>query len=187
MSRKKTAPKKKVTAPVTDTRPADVFARVPDFGAMLGLEPLGPEKEPTPKELKAEQAAYELLVQSPRYKVGTVGEANHALRTERISGRLEGMIKGRMMPRTEAEAHARSLRPVISNVLQEVFDELQKAYAKFGKQQASPHEGYAVLQEEVDELWDEIKADRGRLPTARKEAVQAAAMAVRYIVDNMPR
>ena len=45
----------------------------------------------------------------------------------------------------------------------------------------SSHEGYAVLKEEVDELWDEVKSncpDR-----AREEAVQVAAMAIRFLID----
>jgi hypothetical protein len=46
----------------------------------------------------------------------------------------------------------------------------------------SHHEGYAVLLEEVDELWDEVKADSHDLAIA--EAVQVAAMAIRFIVDN---
>lgn len=50
----------------------------------------------------------------------------------------------------------------------------------------SPHEGYAVLQEEVDELWDEVKADNGRELSALEEATQVGAMAVRYIMDITP-
>jgi hypothetical protein len=88
--------------------------------------------------------------------------------------------------RTPGEQRARDQRGAMGRILQEVFLELQSAVAKHGPQH-SPHEGIAVLQEEVDELWDEIKADRGRLGPARKEAVQVAAMAVRYVLDNNPR
>ncbi len=45
----------------------------------------------------------------------------------------------------------------------------------------SPHEGYAVIKEELDELWDEIKKWKycsGTIDTMRKEAVQVAAMAI---------
>lgn len=43
---------------------------------------------------------------------------------------------------------------------------------------ASLHEGYAILKEEVDELWDEIKANRtGK--SVRGEALQVAAVALR--------
>lgn len=50
---------------------------------------------------------------------------------------------------------------------------------------ASSWEGYAVLLEELDELWDEVKAGKGPEGTARQlaEAVQVAAMAVRYLLD----
>ena len=48
----------------------------------------------------------------------------------------------------------------------------------------SVHEGYAVLKEEVDELWDEIK--RNDLHAARKEAVQVAAMALAFIREVTP-
>ncbi len=45
----------------------------------------------------------------------------------------------------------------------------------------SAHEGFAVLLEEVDELWDEVK---GNDPVkARAECIQAATMAVRFLVD----
>lgn len=47
----------------------------------------------------------------------------------------------------------------------------------------SPHEGWAVIREEVDELWDEVKADRGRTFDAEIEAVQIAAMGIRYALN----
>jgi len=45
----------------------------------------------------------------------------------------------------------------------------------------SPHEGYGVLLEEVDEAWDEIKANNPA--AARKEMIQVAAMALRFIAE----
>lgn len=47
----------------------------------------------------------------------------------------------------------------------------------------SAHEGYAVLLEEVDELWAEIKKGNETGHRATSEAVQIAAMAVSYLVD----
>jgi hypothetical protein len=61
-----------------------------------------------------------------------------------------------------------------------VCEELRAATTKFGAFHNS-HEGYAVLKEEVDELWDEIKANRNN--GAREEAVQVAAMAIRFLID----
>lgn len=47
----------------------------------------------------------------------------------------------------------------------------------------SAHEGFAILKEEVDELWAEvIRHDRD--PAAlKKEAIQVAAMALRFLSD----
>ena len=71
----------------------------------------------------------------------------------------------------------------IQRVLNSIGEELKRALTKFPRSQNSPHEGYAVLLEEVDELWDHVKADTGRSPEARKEAVQVAAMAMRYVLE----
>lgn len=48
------------------------------------------------------------------------------------------------------------------------------------REYASPHEGYAVIMEELDELWEHVRADTGRSHEARKEAIQIAATALRY-------
>jgi hypothetical protein len=49
----------------------------------------------------------------------------------------------------------------------------------------STHEGYAIIKEEVEELWDEIKKKVGeRDPNKiQKEAIQVGAMALRFLVD----
>lgn len=70
----------------------------------------------------------------------------------------------------------------IDAVLEEVRVSLQKGMIKHASMH-SPHEGHSVIEEEYEELWDHVKADTGRSPEARKEALQLAAMAVRYIVD----
>lgn len=67
-----------------------------------------------------------------------------------------------------------------SKVILEVLDELDKARKKFAPMN-SAHEGAAVIKEEYDELWDEVKANNG--PRAREEAVQVAAMALRFLID----
>lgn len=101
-------------------------------------------------------------------------------------GYLRGVEAGRMLPRTAGEQRARDQGPAAARILRDVFLEVKSALAKHAPQH-SPHEGAAVLQEEVDELWDEVKADRGRQLSARKEAIQVAAMAVRYVLDLDPR
>lgn len=45
----------------------------------------------------------------------------------------------------------------------------------------STHEGYAVIAEELDELWDDVK--RNHKTGAVEEAVQVAAMGVRFVMD----
>ncbi len=47
----------------------------------------------------------------------------------------------------------------------------------------SPHEGFAVLLEEADELWDEVKKKKRDPERMRKEAVQVGAMAMRFLTD----
>lgn len=63
-----------------------------------------------------------------------------------------------------------------------VKDEIKRAVEEHGSFN-SPHEAYAVLLEEVDELWAEIKAGKGETHRGVSEAVQIAAMAIRYLLD----
>lgn len=73
----------------------------------------------------------------------------------------------------------------LERVLSCIGDEVLRAQARFDPFN-SPHEGWAVIREELDELWDEVKANRGRMPDAKVEAIQVAAMAVRYVLDLPP-
>lgn len=45
----------------------------------------------------------------------------------------------------------------------------------------SAHEGYAIILEEVDEMWESIKEND--LQNAKEEAIQVAAMAIRFLLD----
>ncbi len=66
-----------------------------------------------------------------------------------------------------------------------VLAELLRARAMFGPM-ASAHEGYAVILEELDELWWEVKHGDDREAMAR-EAIQVAAMAIRFVADVCAR
>lgn len=68
----------------------------------------------------------------------------------------------------------------LSEILNWVLDEVTSAQLKFPPMK-SPHEGFSILHEEFDEMWDEIK--RNDFDGALEEALQVAAMAVRYIHD----
>jgi hypothetical protein len=70
----------------------------------------------------------------------------------------------------------------IDSILDAVRAEVTRAESKH-RPMNSAHEGHSVLREEVEELWDHVKADTGKSDDAEYEAIQVAAMAVRYIRD----
>jgi hypothetical protein len=72
----------------------------------------------------------------------------------------------------------------MDEILKQICAETNRAQDLY-PQLNSSHEGYAVIREELDELWDLIKqAKHGRCTeNMRYEAVQVAAMAVRFILD----
>lgn len=65
----------------------------------------------------------------------------------------------------------------------ETVTELSSARAKHPKPMNSAHEAYAVIQEELDEAWDEIKKKTIDRQALREELIQVAAMAMRAIGD----
>ena len=67
------------------------------------------------------------------------------------------------------------------NNLMEIKDEYDSAKLKFDRFN-SAHEGYAVILEELDELWDAIKGNVSK-EIMRKEAIQVGAMALRFLND----
>lgn len=97
-----------------------------------------------------------------------------------------GFQQGKLAPRNAGEQRVQVQTPAAAMVLNEVFAEIKRAIKGHGPMRG-PHEGYAVILEELDELWAEVKADRGMQKSARAEAIQVAAMAVRYALDIDPR
>ncbi len=69
--------------------------------------------------------------------------------------------------------------------LQEVAQEVENAKQVYKTDFVNQHEAYAVILEEIDELWDEIKKNQKKydLLAQRTEAKQAAAMLIRMMVE----
>jgi hypothetical protein len=74
--------------------------------------------------------------------------------------------------------HARDL------ISAEILDEAKAARDRWPPMQ-SAHEGFAVLREEVDELWRHVMVNQKMrdLSAMRREAVQIGAMALRFVED----
>jgi len=72
----------------------------------------------------------------------------------------------------------------VSEVLAQdmILNEYTRATSRFGPF-ASAHEGYSVILEELDELWEEIKKNKSDKKKMFEEACQVAAMAMRFMVD----
>ena len=70
------------------------------------------------------------------------------------------------------------------NIVATVLKEFQQASSN-NSQFASAHEGFAILWEEVDELWDEVKKNSKTrdIQLMDGEAKQVAAMAIRFMYD----
>lgn len=78
------------------------------------------------------------------------------------------------------QTHQPTYIHAVDAATQAVRSELLHARSKFGPFHGA-HEGYGVMLEEVDEMWDDIKANK--IDLAKKEAIQVAAMAVSFVVD----
>lgn len=72
----------------------------------------------------------------------------------------------------------------VAQLMQDVAFELDQATRNWPPFN-SAHEGYAVLAEEMDELWDHVKTNQRRrdLPKMQQEAIQVAAMAIRFALE----
>lgn len=73
----------------------------------------------------------------------------------------------------------------LETIINMIRDEYEHALAIHGGFH-SAHEGYALILEEMDELWEVVKmkpAEPERQWKMVQEAIQVAAMAIRLIID----
>lgn len=70
------------------------------------------------------------------------------------------------------------------SVVDDVVKELNEAI-EIHSLFTSAHHGYAIILEELDELWDEVKKKKSirDMKNMRAEAVQVAAMAMKFIIS----
>jgi len=63
--------------------------------------------------------------------------------------------------------------------------ELSTAMKAYYSPFASAHEGYAVIAEEVDELWEHVRFPykQRNAESMRRECIQIAAMAARFAIE----
>jgi hypothetical protein len=66
------------------------------------------------------------------------------------------------------------------NIRKDIEDEIKKAEFKF-PEYTSYHEGFAIINEEVDELWDNVKSKNASIKEHYDEAKQIACTAIRYM------
>ncbi len=71
--------------------------------------------------------------------------------------------------------------PAVSSLVTDELSRAVKEYEPFG----SHHEGYAVILEEMDKLWDQIKfpVDQRNPNKILEQAVCVAAMGFRFAID----
>jgi len=60
-----------------------------------------------------------------------------------------------------------------------IDEELTRSNKKHRDHFASTHEAYAVIKEEVEEFWEDVKSDN--MAGCISEAVQIAAMAIKFL------
>lgn len=71
----------------------------------------------------------------------------------------------------------------LSKTLELIQTEVLLAKEKYTSNFNSLHEGYAVILEEINELWDEIKKKNPDKKNLKIEAIQSAAMLSRLITE----
>ena len=74
---------------------------------------------------------------------------------------------------------------LLEGIAEAMVEEYKRAVEKYGFPEFhSYHEGYAVIKEELDELWEEIKKyPKQNNKNLYKESIQIGAMAIRFVYD----
>ncbi|ATI16333.1 hypothetical protein HOS13_gp26 [Caulobacter phage Lullwater] len=77
------------------------------------------------------------------------------------------------------------MKPDYAKAIDATTQEVVDATLMWPNPANSAHEAYAVLAEEVDELWDHVKTNQKRRDVGAmyKEAIQVAAMAIRFAAE----
>ena len=78
------------------------------------------------------------------------------------------------------------IRNRMESLLTEILDELQKGDNKYSPH-AGPKRGFGVLRAELQELKTELDAEDYRPEAVHQEAVQVAAMAIKFLRDCSPK
>ena len=83
------------------------------------------------------------------------------------------------MPDVDLIAEHENQRKHLMQKLEDELDNARRSFPEFH----NGHEGYAVIKEEVDELWDGVKQKGTSRYALAREALQIAAMGLRFIED----
>jgi NTP pyrophosphatase (non-canonical NTP hydrolase) len=96
--------------------------------------------------------------------------------TEKDIDALRGMID----KQTKEIIELKTFNPIFYEIQIEVSNAIAN-WPPFN----SAHEGFAILMEEVDELWQHVKTNQKKrdLEKMRREAIQVAAMAFRFLTE----
>lgn len=128
-------------------------------------------------ELRMRDTHYRFVVaDSEYYDFETAAEAEQA---------IWAYFGKRLTEQAAAERTSQSFEEAIEPVLDAVLVELEKACRKHGSIR-NQHELYAVLREELEEFWAEVKKAQVSAelsPAAIKELIQIAAMGLRGLMD----
>lgn len=82
-----------------------------------------------------------------------------------------------------AQEASRDYGTSLNLVANHIINEVVRAKGKHPRDFSSPHEAHSVIEEEFDEFWDEVKAQKHDHNGMRTELIQTAAMCVRALVE----